>query len=84
MKATSTEDVETVSTDPTVRLRVEIYDALAASKGHRGVEAQAAWHELARSAMYRLRGGGVPRLDTTMRMAADCGVAVEVIWERVA
>jgi len=35
--------------------------------------------------MHALRNGeNVPRLDTAMRFAADLGVAVEVIWERVA
>lgn len=71
-------------TSDTVRLRTDVYDALAKAKGFPKPEAQAAWHGIARSAMFRLRAGGVPRLDTAMRIAADCGVPVEVIWERVA
>lgn len=83
MAATHFQDDRTESSDD-VRLRVGVYDALAAAKGYRTVESQAAWHGLARSSMFRLRGGDTPRLDTAMRIAADLGVAVEVIWERVA
>lgn len=61
-----------------------MYDAIATAKLHPTVESQAVWHELSRSTMFRLRAGEVPRLDTAMRIAADCGVPVEVIWERVA
>lgn len=85
VETSNLKDVAPSTTDATVRLRTEIYDAIAASKGHSTAESQATWHGLARSAMYNLRGGQtVPRLDTAMRIAADCGVAVEVIWERVA
>lgn len=84
MTVPSTEDrVPTTADTGSVRLRTDMYDVLAASKGFATVAQQAKWHGLARSAMYRLRGGGVPHLDTAMRMAADCGVAVEVIWERL-
>lgn len=68
-----------------VRLRVDVYDALAAAKGYQTVEAKAEWHGIDRTTLFDLRGGKTtPRLDTAMRMAADLGVAVEVIWERVA
>jgi DNA-binding XRE family transcriptional regulator len=71
--------------DMPVRLRVGVYDRLAASKGYVTVTAQAELHKLNRATMHALRNGeNVPRLDTAMRMAADLGVAVEVIWERVA
>lgn len=83
MKVSELEDSMAESTD-TVRLRTDVYDALAKAKGYPKPDAQAAWHGIARSAMFRLRAGGVPRLDTAMRIAADCGVPVEVIWERVA
>jgi len=63
---------------------VQVYDAIAAGLGHRTVASQAVWHGVARSAMFRFRSGGSPRLDTAMRMAADCGVPVETIFERVA
>ena len=71
--------------DMPVRLRVDVYDKLAAAKGYSTVTAQAELHDLNRTTMHALRAGeNVPRLDTAMRMAADLGVAVEVIWERVA
>lgn len=82
MAATSFSDGATGRQDA-VRLRVAVYDTLAAAAGYRSPEAQAAWHGIARSRMYQLRSGGSPQLTTAMRMAADLGVAVEVIWERV-
>lgn len=67
-----------------VRLRVAIYDALAASKGARTVVAQAALHKIHRSTLFRLRSGErAPTLELAMQMASDLGVAVEVIFERV-
>lgn len=68
-----------------IRLRVEVYDALAAAKGYRKVEHQAAWHGVHRSTLFRLRAGeGVPSLDLAMRMATDLGTSVEALFERVA
>lgn len=62
-----------------------MYDALAKAKGYRTVVAQARWHGIGRQHMSDLRSGRqAPRLDTAMRIAADLGVAVEVIWERIA
>jgi DNA-binding XRE family transcriptional regulator len=76
------QDASTDEADAPVRLRVAVYDAIARSKGFATVESQAAWHEVARSTMFRLRGGDdMPRLDTAMRMAADCGVPVEALFE---
>lgn len=66
------------------RLRVDVYDMLAAAKGYTTVEGQADWHGLNRATLFDLRAGKTqPLLRTAMRMAADLGVAVEVIWERV-
>ncbi len=67
-----------------VRLRVEIFDALAAAKGAR-TEMERAWligtHL---TTLYRLRHAQhVPRLDLAMRMAARLGVAVDDIFELV-
>jgi hypothetical protein len=85
METTDREDASTSTQDTgTVRLRVAVYDALAAARGYTKVEAQANWHGIARSTLFRLRGGGVPEMATAMRMAVDLGVPVEVIWERVA
>ena len=82
---TDSDDATQARPDIAARLRVEVYDQLAAAKGYTTVTAQAEWHGLNRTTMHALRAGdNVPRLDTAMRMAADLGVAVEVIWERVA
>lgn len=71
--------------DVGVRLKVDVYDALATAKGYRTVESQAALHGIHRATMHALRAGhNVPRLDTAMRFAADLGVPVETIWERAA
>lgn len=84
MAETTSVDTSATRGDAQVRLRVDVYDALAASKGYTSVESQATWHGLNRATLFDLRGGKTqPRLETAMRMAADLGVAVEVIWERV-
>lgn len=82
MEPTDLKDAPAQTSDARVRLRVDVYDALAAAKGKRSVAAQARWHEVGRSTLFRLRAGEMPSMDTAMRMAADLGVAVEVIWER--
>jgi DNA-binding XRE family transcriptional regulator len=85
MPETTPVDASATRVDVPVRLRVEVYDVLAAAKGYRSVEAQAKWHGLNRGTLFDLRAGNTqPRLDTAMRMAADLGVAVEVIFERAA
>lgn len=82
MKATISGDAPTA--DASVRLRVDVYDALARAKGYSTVESQAGWHGVHRATLFNLRSGAtVPRLDLAMRMAADLGVSVEVIFERV-
>lgn len=68
-----------------VKLRVNVYDALATAKGYKTVESQAEWHGVHRSTMFRLREGrGDTSLSLAMRMAADLGTQVEVLFERVA
>lgn len=85
MKTSSLADTSSPKTDGRVRLRTEVYEALAKSRGYRTVVAQARWHGIGRQHMSDLRSGrSAPRLDTAMKIAADLGVAVEVIWERVA
>ncbi len=85
MAVKDSDDTLSVRPDVGVRLRVAVYDALAAAKGYATVTAQADLHKLNRATMHALRNGeNVPRLDTAMRMASDLGVAVEVIWERAA
>lgn len=84
MTATSTGDAPANAVDAPVRLRVQVYDTLAAAKGYRTVEAQARWHGLNRATLFDLRAGKTqPMAATAMGIAADLGVPVEVIWERV-
>jgi len=85
MAETTSVDTSANRVDAPVRLRVDVYDTLAAARGATTVEAQATLHGLNRATLFDLRGGKTqPLLATAMRMAADLGVAVEVIWERVA
>lgn len=85
MAMTDSGDRLSARPDIAVRLRVEVYDRLAAAKGYTTVVSQAALHGLDRTHMYALKAGdNVPRLDTAMRIASDLGVPVEAIWERVA
>jgi len=79
------DDMMSTRPDVGVRLRLDVYDRLARAKGYVTVTSQAELHGINRATMHALRNGeNVPRLDTAMRFAADLGVAVEVIWERVA
>lgn len=83
--ATTTGDVLSPRSDAPIRLRVQVYDALAASKGAKTVVAQAALHGMHRSHMFSLRSGdSQPSLSLAMRMADDLGVRVEDLFERVA
>lgn len=67
-----------------VRLRVEVYDALAKAKGYVTVTAQAELHGMRRETLHALKNGeNVPRLDTAMRMATDLDTSVEALFERV-
>ena len=84
MTLTDSGDTLSGRPDVAVRLRLNVYEALAVAKGFGTVESQAKLHGIHRATMHALRAGeNVPRLDTAMRMAADLGVAVEVLWERV-
>lgn len=85
MTATNQVDAPATTDDARMRLRVDVYDILALQKGYRTVEAKARWHGLNRATLFDLRAGKTqPSLATAMRMASDCGVAVEVLWERAA
>jgi DNA-binding XRE family transcriptional regulator len=84
MAVTTKVDAPASRGDAPVRLRVDVYDALAAAKGYKTVEAQATWHGLNRATLFDLRAGKTsPLLATAMGIAADLGVAVEVVWERL-
>jgi DNA-binding XRE family transcriptional regulator len=67
-----------------IRLRVEVYDALAARKGLTSVTAQAKKHGIDRTNMSLIRAGrkGVS-LPLAMRMAADLDTTVEALFGRV-
>ncbi|MDR7278898.1 hypothetical protein [Catenuloplanes atrovinosus] len=85
MIQTQTCDTESHESDvpPSVRLRVEVFDALMAGRGHRTVAAQADALGVNRSTLFRLRAGEtVPNLDLAMTMAAVAGTKVEALFER--
>ena len=84
MPVTVSDDMASARPDIAARLRTDVYRALAREKGYPSVTSLARLHDLSRQALYDLlNGAAVPGLATAMRMAADLGVAVEVIWERV-
>jgi DNA-binding XRE family transcriptional regulator len=76
-------DAPQPDSDTDIRLRLEVYDALAAAKGYRKVVDQAALHDVHRATMFRIRSGErLPSLELAMRMAADLGTTVEALFER--
>ena len=84
MEATQNSDASPSENDAKVRLRVEVYDALAAQRGAKTVVAQAKLHEIGRQHLFDIRSGrGRPSLSLAMRMAADMGTTVEALFERV-
>lgn len=83
MEATPKEDAATHEGDATVRLRLEVYDALVETKGASTVVAQAALHGVGRQHMFDIRAGRkLPSIKLAMRMAADLGTSVEALFER--
>lgn len=84
MQATPKGDAPTITPDAPVRLRVEVYDALASQKGLTTVTSQAERHGIGRQHMSEIRSGnkGVG-LALAMRMAADLGTSVEALFGRV-
>ena len=84
MQATQKRDASRPRTDAKVRLRLEVYDALAAQRGVTSVVDQARLHGIGRQHMFDLRAGRAqPSLPLAMRMAADLGTTVEALWEWV-
>ena len=68
-----------------VRLRIEVYDALAQQRGLDTVAKQAKRHGIGRTHMSLLRNGHKGAgLALAMRMAADLGTSVEVLFGRPA
>lgn len=84
MQATQKGDAPPLHTDARVRLRLEVYDALAAKRGVSAVVAQARLHGVGRQHMFEIRAGrSLPSLPLAMRMAADMGTTVDALFERV-
>lgn len=84
MEATAKSNAESPKANG-IRLRVEVYTALAEKKGLTSVTAQAKTHGIGRTHMSLIRSGrkGVG-LPLAMRMAADLGTTVEALFGRVA
>ena len=84
MEATQNCDAPPARGDAKVRLRVEVYDALAERAGVTTVVGQAKLHGINRQHMFRIRSGKwQPSLTVAMRMAADLGTTVDALFERV-
>lgn len=84
MEATQNSDAPPAQSDVKVRLRLEVYDALAEKRGITTVVGQAKLHEIGRQHMFRIRSGKwQPSLTVAMRMAADLGTTVDALFERV-
>jgi DNA-binding XRE family transcriptional regulator len=85
MAATPKSDVATPRGDAGLRLRLEVYDALAKARSAETVVAQAALHGVGRQHMSQVRAGKKrPSHALAMRMAADLGTTVEALFERPA
>lgn len=84
MQATPKSDAPPEQTDAKVRLRLEVYDALAASRKVTAVVAQARLHGIGRQHMFEIRAGrSLPSLPLAMRMADDLGTTVDALFEQV-
>ena len=83
MEATGKSNAESPKAND-IRLRVEVYDALAARKGLTSVTGQAKKHGIGRTHMSLIRAGrkGVS-LPLAMRMANDLDTTVEALFGRV-
>ena len=81
MPLSDVQDTPTTEADTTYRLKVAAYDLIAKGKGRATRQAQADWHGISRSSLYRLLDGSNPSVKTALRMARDLGVSLETIWE---
>ncbi|MFV2094866.1 hypothetical protein ACFHW1_05155 [Micromonospora sp. LOL_014] len=85
MQASCNGDASATPSDAKIRLRLEVYDALANQKNVRHVVAQARLHGIGRQHMFNIRAGRhLPSLPLAMRMAADMGTTVDALFEQVA
>src|SRR5262245_61595378 len=83
--ATHLQDGPTQQSDvETVRLRVGVYLPIAVAKGYDTAAKQAKWHGIAKSTMHRLLAGHAPLTRNAARIARDCGVPMEALWDGVA
>lgn len=83
MEATQNSDAPSAESDAKVRLRVEVYDALAAKRGATTVVAQAKLHEIGRQHLFDIRAGrSLPSLPLALRMASDLETTVEALFGR--
>lgn len=65
-----------------MRLRIDVYDRLAARKGAKTVVAAAGLHGMGRTQLFDYRSGRkTPNLTTAMQMADDLGTTVDKIFE---
>lgn len=84
MQATQKSDALPLQTDVRVRLRLEVYDALAVKQKVTTVVAQSKLHGIGRQHMFDIRAGrSLPSLSLAMRMATDLGTTVDGLFERV-
>lgn len=84
MEATQKRDASAARNGARVRLRMEVYDALAAKRDVTTPVDQAELHGISRSQMYRIRSGEwQPSLPLAMRMAGDLGTTVDALFEWV-
>ena len=83
MQATRNSDASTPPSDAKIRLRLEVYDALAAQRHAKSVAAQARLHGIGRQHMSDIRAGRhLPSLPLAMRMASDVGTTVNALFEK--
>jgi DNA-binding XRE family transcriptional regulator len=84
MEATQKSDASAPGSDGAdIRIRLEVYDALAQAKGAKTVVAQAEMHGVHRATLFRIRNGErLPSLELAIRMASDLGTTVEALFER--
>lgn len=76
-------DAPSLSPDASLRLRVNVVDALMVAKGVRTVEEQARRFGLNRTHYFNIRAGKVePTLDTALKIAGGAGTTVEALFGR--
>jgi DNA-binding XRE family transcriptional regulator len=72
-----------VTDDAKVRLRRDVYEALAAKRGAESVAEQVALIGLPRKTLYRIRRGDNPSMASAVKIAAALGSSVDALFERI-